>query len=59
MPMKRLLFISLLAFVPFTTSCDAVGSECCVVCNTGKACGNNCIDESLTCPFEAGCACND
>jgi hypothetical protein len=36
---------------------DATGA-CCKVCRTGKACGDTCIDASLTCQVPGGCACN-
>lgn len=45
------------------TSSSAVGEtqtaqRCCRVCRTGKACGNSCINRSLTCRQPPGCACN-
>lgn len=33
-------------------------SGCCRICRTGKACGNSCINRSLTCHQPPGCACN-
>lgn len=34
-------------------------SECCRVCKKGKACGDSCINEKLTCrKTEEGCACD-
>lgn len=33
-------------------------SKCCRVCDAGKACGDTCIDASLTCSAPSGCACN-
>ncbi len=32
--------------------------DCCRVCDTGKACGDTCINKELTCHVGAGCACN-
>lgn len=34
------------------------GGSCCRVCDTGKACGDSCIDVDFTCSQPAGCACN-
>jgi len=33
-------------------------SECCRICDRGKACGKSCINRGLTCHKEEGCACN-
>lgn len=33
-------------------------SQCCKVCETGKACGDSCISRSYTCHKGRGCACN-
>lgn len=32
--------------------------SCCRVCQTGKACGDSCIERSKTCNKGPGCACN-
>jgi hypothetical protein len=42
---------------------DATGeciqrSECCKVCNAGKACGNSCISRRYNCHKGRGCACD-
>jgi hypothetical protein len=36
----------------------ACRSDCCKVCDVGKACGNSCISRSYTCHKGRGCACN-
>jgi hypothetical protein len=33
-------------------------SECCKVCDKGKACGNSCISRKYTCHKGRGCACD-
>ena len=33
-------------------------SDCCRVCDEGKACGDSCIDEGLECNTSRGCACD-
>lgn len=33
-------------------------SECCRVCDKGKACGDSCISRKLTCRKDDGCACD-
>lgn len=33
-------------------------SQCCLFCDTGKACGDSCISRSSTCHQPPGCACN-
>ena len=33
-------------------------AACCKVCQKGKACGNNCIQQTYTCFKLPGCACN-
>lgn len=33
-------------------------SRCCKVCSAGKACGNTCIAEWMTCHVGPGCACD-
>lgn len=39
-------------------ACDSPSGPCCVVCRTGKACGNSCIARTDTCRVGSGCACN-
>lgn len=34
-------------------------ADCCRVCKKGKACGDSCIQEILTCHKEDGCACDE
>jgi hypothetical protein len=33
-------------------------SECCKVCDKGKACGNSCISRAKNCHKGRGCACD-
>jgi len=33
-------------------------SQCCKVCNKGKACGNTCIARTNSCHIDRGCACD-
>ena len=33
-------------------------SQCCKVCNKGKACGNTCIARTTSCHIDRGCACD-
>ena len=42
---------------PAPTMCTP-RSNCCKVCNKGKACGHSCISRSYTCGKGPGCACN-
>lgn len=37
---------------------DDKEDHCCVVCSTGKACGDTCIAATDTCRVGAGCACD-
>ncbi len=36
----------------------ASGSNCCLICRNGKACGDACIPADVTCRLPAGCACD-
>lgn len=38
--------------------CAEDQDNCCRVCVNGKACGDSCIQASLTCRVGDGCACN-
>ena len=61
LPAVPLLAIVLLtASVPATTACSTTGpdSQCCRVCETGKACGDSCISRDEVCHQPDGCACN-
>lgn len=47
------------ASVPLLQGCGGGGGDkCCKVCDQGKACGDTCIAENLTCTAPVGCACN-
>ncbi len=36
----------------------AQGSACCLICRSGKACGDVCIPADVTCRLPTGCACD-
>lgn len=36
---------------------DNSSALCCVVCETGKPCGDSCIAKDKTCTKDPGCAC--
>lgn len=43
----------------FFACSEATGPDgCCKVCTQGKACGDSCIADNLTCNAGSGCACN-
>jgi len=51
------LFVS--ASVPALQGCGGGDdSNCCKVCDKGKACGDSCIAENQACNSPGGCACN-
>lgn len=43
---------------PANPTTAAPRTACCATCSRGKACGNSCINVSLTCHQPPGCACN-
>lgn len=45
-------------FVKILQSEGLALSRCCKVCSAGKACGNTCIAEWMTCHVGPGCACD-
>jgi hypothetical protein len=62
--MRRLRVAALLAAAvllssstPLLSGCSG-DDGCCRVCRTGKACGDSCIERSLTCSQGPGCACD-
>lgn len=62
--MRRFKLPLILAVLVFSASvpmsaCEADPTTgCCRVCREGKACGDSCIAENLTCNAGPGCACN-
>jgi hypothetical protein len=58
--MLRSLAICALFFVVACSDDDCAEDQdnCCRVCVEGKACGDSCIQENLTCRVGDGCACN-
>lgn len=43
---------------PAPPAATAPTRSCCKVCNTGKACGNSCINRNYQCRQPPGCACD-
>ena len=57
--MKKILYCILFMVIIFGLSaCPEWTEECCMVCTTGKACGDGCISKNDKCYEGSGCACN-
>jgi hypothetical protein len=54
--MRKFLFVGVIVTLFGLSACP--DEDCCVVCDSGKACGDSCIAKDKTCYAGAGCACN-